>query len=556
MVKANLVQLIEESIRKHWDYPAFCNYKAESMTYRDVAEKIRWMHELFKELGIKRGDKIALIGKNSVTWAVTYLATVSYGAVIVPGLPDFHSDDLHHIVNHSDAVLLFVADDNHEKLDDAEMHHLTGIFSLNDFRVTYDPDGRVRPALDRVNARLSEPDRSALTRDSFSLPKVGNEELASIVYTSGTTGFSKGVMLLHNSLSANVHYAITHFQLKPTERIVSFLPLAHAFGCAFDFLYPLTCGAFLVFLNKIPSPNIVLQAFQENRPRLVMTVPLVMEKIYRSRIRPTLDKKTISLLLKVPFVGDGINGVIKHKLVEALGGNFNQVVIGGAALNTEVQQFLKRIGFRFTVGYGMTECGPLISYCYPEEFRLFSVGKVVDTLDIKIDHPDHNGVGEICVRGENVMVGYYKNDEATRETIDEEGWLHSGDLGYIDADGYIYIRGRSKTMYLGPSGENIYPEQIESKLNSMPLVSESLVIDRAGKLVALVYPDREAADKEGVDEHSLLGRMEENRKLLNQLMPSYINVSRIELYPEEFEKTPTKKIKRFLYTVSEVHSMN
>lgn len=550
MLKDNLTEYFERSIRTNWDHPAFSNYKGETVTFRDVAEHIHRLHAIFNAGGIRKGDKIALIGKNSINWAVTYLATISYGAVIVPVLPDFHSDDMHHVVNHSDSVLLFVAEDINDKLDESQMPNLKAIFSLTDMKPIHDPSGVFTPLVRKVHDDFAATEY--VTREKFALTRIANEELAAIVYTSGTTGFSKGVMLQHNSLIANVRYAMNNFQLKAGERMVSFLPLAHAFGCAFDFLFPFASGAHVVFLSKIPSPNVVLQAFQEYRPRIVCTVPLVLEKIYRNRIRPTLDKKTISLLLKVPFIGNGINSSIRKKLVDAFGGAFWEVVVGGAALSTEVQQFFTKIGFPFTVGYGMTECGPLISYSHYHDYRMFAVGRVVDTLEIKIDSVDQERVvGEILVRGENLMVGYYKNEQDTRATIDKDGWLHTGDLGLIDKEGFIYIKGRSKTMYLGPSGENIYPEQVESKINSLALVSESLLIERGGKLVALVYPDMEAVDREGLDEKALAERMEENRKAINQLMPAYINISKIELYPEEFEKTPTKKIKRFLYTVSE-----
>ena len=550
MLKENLVEYIEQTIKKNWDLPAFTNYKGETVRFGDVAEKIVWMHYIFQHSNVKPGDKIALIGKNSINWAVTYLATVTYGAVAVPGLPDFHSDDLQHIVNHSDSVFLFAADDIFERLDENKMPEIKAIFSLNDFRLLHHKKGNITQILEAAASHVLSQKTFDMRPEKFSLKKVPNEALAAIVYTSGTTGFSKGVMIPHNSLTANVRYALNNLPLHPRENIVSFLPLAHAFGCAFDFLYPFVEGCHIVFISKIPTPQILLEAFKQVRPRLVSSVPLIMEKIYKNRIKPKLDKKAIDFLRKVPLISNGIDSKIKQGLVEAFGGNFHMVVIGGAALSTEVEGFLMKIGFPFTIGYGMTECGPLISYTPWDKHRRFAVGKVVDTLEIKIDSTDpEKVVGEIMVKGENLMYGYYKNEEDTKAVLTEDGWLRTGDLGLIDKDGYIYIKGRSKTMMLGPSGENIYPEAIESKLNSLTLVGESLVLEKNGKFMALVYPDMEMVDKLKLDEKEIVERMEENRKTLNSLMPSWINIAKIYIHPEEFEKTPTKKVKRFLYTI-------
>lgn len=551
MIPENLVEYFEQSLKKNWTHPAFTNYKGETFKYSDVAERIAWFHALFRESGVRKGDKIALIGKNSINWAITYVATVSYGAVIVPCLPDFHTDDLHHIVNHSDAVLLFVAEDIYDKIDDARLKHLKAIFCLNDFRLLFARVEDYDTIVLRVEMEYLNTVKDKLTPESFSLPKISNNELAAIVYTSGTSGFSKGAMLTHNSLACNVRYAISHMKLQPGQTIVSFLPLAHTFGAAFEFLFPFASGAHIIFLSKIPSPRVVLEAFQQYRPSVVLSVPLVIEKIYKAQIKPLLEKKSTELLMKVPFVSNGIGMLIRKKLVDAFGANFREVIIGGAPLNGEVQMFLRKIDFPFTIGYGMTECGPLISYAYYKEHKLFSAGRAIDTLEVKINSPDPETiVGEIWVRGENVMQGYYKNEDETREALDDQGWLHTGDLGLIDKDGFIFIKGRSKNMMLGPAGENIYPEMVESKLNSLPYVSESLLIERDGKLVALVYPDMALADADGLTQHALETKMEENRKILNQLMPSFINVTKIELYPEEFEKTATKKIKRYLYTIA------
>ncbi|MBL7960726.1 AMP-binding protein [bacterium] len=550
MLKENLVEYIEQTIKKNWDLPAFTNYKGETVRFGDVAEKMVRMHYIFRQCNVKSGDKIALIGKNSINWAVTYLATVTYGAVAVPGLPDFHSEDLQHIVNHSDAVFLFVADDIFERLDEHKMLQIRAIFSLNDFRILHSKQDNLAQVLEEAESYVQSQLTFEKRPEKFSLERIPNDALASIVYTSGTTGFSKGVMIPHNSLTANVRFALNNLPLHPRENIVSFLPLAHAFGCAFDFLYPFVEGCHIVFISKIPTPQILLEAFKQVRPRLVSSVPLIMEKIYKNRIKPVLNKKSVDFLRKVPLVSNGIDGKIKKQLMEAFGGNFHMVVIGGAALSTEVEGFLMEIGFPFTIGYGMTECGPLISYIPWQKHRRFSVGKVMDTLEIKIDSPDQEKVvGEIMVKGENLMYGYYKNEEDSKAVLTEDGWLRTGDLGLIDKDGYIYIKGRSKTMMLGPSGENIYPEAIESKLNSLPMVGESLVLEKNGKFMAMVYPDMELVDKMKLDERQIEEKMEENRKLLNSLMPAWINIAKVYIHPEEFEKTPTKKVKRFLYTV-------
>jgi long-chain acyl-CoA synthetase len=551
MLKENLVATFETALRENWYAPSLGDYGSSAYTFGQVAEQILRLHGLFDRFGVGRGDKIALVGKNTANWCLVYLATVSYGAVIVPILPDFSGEDVQHIVNHSDSVLLFAAESINEKLDESKMKRLDAIISLEELTLLYV----------RRNAYLSYPERVArsfvdtygkfLSPTNFKLPRVPNKEIAAIVYTSGTTGFSKGVMLANNSLMANVRFARENINLKAGNRVVSFLPLAHSYGCAFEFLFPFCIGCEITLLGKTPSPKVVMQAFAEVRPHLVLSVPLVIEKIYRTRIRDVIGKRSIKILRRVPVVGGLIDGKILKSLSAAFGGNFIEIVIGGAPLNGEVAEFLTKIGFRYTVGYGMTECGPLISYSSHNKFKIHSVGTKVDTLEVRINSSDpQNIVGEIIVRGENVMKGYYKNPQATREVIDKDGWLHTGDLGVIDKDGYIFIRGRSKHMLLGASGENIYPEEIEARLNNLPFVQESLVIERSGQLVALVYPDKEAIADHGMDEAGLKSQMEKNRKELNANMPGSWSVARIELYPEEFEKTPTRKIKRFLYYTS------
>ena len=547
MLKENFVEMLQESIKKNWNSPAFSDYKESSITYAEAAEKIIWLHHVFKTTHVKRGDKIALIGRNSINWALVYLATVTYGAVIVPVLPDFHTDDFHHIVNHSDSVLLFVADNIYEKIDEAKMTGLEAIFSLQDLK-------KLLYSKKKTTAKTIENYDGQLTMKDFSFDKVGNEELAGILYTSGTSGFSKGVMLPHNSLAANVRFARNNIDLKAGDTILSFLPMAHCFGCAFDFLFPFAVGCHITFLGQLPAPKVLVQALGEIRPRLILSVPLLIEKIYKSRLKPQLDKTAIKALTKIPGLKNAIYKKIRQKLIDVFGGNFIEIVIGGAALNEEVENFLKKINFPFTVGYGMTECGPLISYTsFKNGHKKASVGQLMDTLEIRIDSTvtqADDGSGEVQVRGENVMTGYYKNEEATKASIDDDGWLHTGDIGMMDGNGFVYLKGRHKDMLLGPSGQNIYPEEIEAKLNNMPYVEESLLIEKDNKIVALVYPNMESVDAEGLSEEDLQGKMEINRELINRQLPPYSRLGRIELFPEEFEKTPTKKIKRFLYTIS------
>lgn len=547
MLKENFVEMLQESIKKNWDLPAFSDYKESSITFGEAAGKIIWLHHVFKKTHVKQGEKIALIGRNSTNWALVYLAAITYGAIIVPVLPDFHTDDFHHIVNHSDSVLLFVGDNIYEKIDETKMPELEAIFSLQDLKkLLFSKKKTTAKAIEKYNGQV--------TMEDFSFEKVGNEALAGILYTSGTSGFSKGVMLPHNSLAANVRFARNNIPLKTGDTIFSFLPLAHSFGCAFDFLFPFAVGCHITFLGQIPAPKVLVQALGQIRPRLILSVPLLIEKIYKTRLKPELDKAVIKALTKVPGLSGLIHKKIREKLIEVFGGNFLEIVIGGAALNEEVENFLKKIKFPFTVGYGMTECGPLISYT-PSwvGHKKSSVGQLMDTLEIRIDStvtPADDGTGEIQVRGENVMTGYYKNEEATKAAIDDDGWLHTGDIGMLDGDGFIYIKGRHKDMLLGPSGQNIYPEEIEAKLNNMPYVEESLVIEKDKKIVALVYPNMETVDAEGLSEQDLHEKMEINRELINQQLPAFSRIMKIELFPEEFEKTPTKKIKRFLYIIS------
>jgi long-chain acyl-CoA synthetase len=544
MIEQNLVQMFQKSIIDNWNLPAFSNYHETSLSYAQVGQKISFLHQLFQFMDIKKGDKISLLGKNSSNWGTVYLATVSYGATIVPILPDFKADDVHHIVNHSDSKLLFVSNSFFEDLDENSMLQLEAVISLNDYTLIF----HRRKNADETMQKAVEY-KFDMSPEKFRLPEIKNDALAAIIYTSGTTGFSKGVMLLHNSLISNIVFAQKNMPLIAGETIVSFLPIAHVFGCAFEFLFPFTCGCHITFLGKTPSPKVLIKAFQEIHPRLVLSVPLVIEKIYRKQIKPKLDKPAVKILLKIPFMQKKIYAKVNATLTEVFGGNFREIVLGGAALNEEVESFLRDIKFRYTVGYGMTECGPLISYAGWSVFKKASCGKVVDYMEAKIDSKDpQNVVGEILVRGENVTIGYYKNEQATAEALDKDGWLHTGDLGVMDQDNFIFIKGRSKSMILDSSGKNIYPEELEAKLNNLPYVQESIVVHRDGKLVALVYPDMEAVDNDKLIEEDILKIMETNRQEINKIFPAYLAVNKIEIFPEEFEKTPKRSIKRFLYS--------
>ena len=553
MLKENFIQYLEDSIQNNWDLPALSDYKGSTYYYKDVGRKISRIHIMFEQCDVKKGDKIALLGKNSANWAMTYLAIVTYGAVVVPILPDFHPDDMHHIINHSDSVILFVDDPIWENLDEANMPQLRAIISLSDYRVLIEGNReKVQAMFDNLNQLYEEKyGREGLEKDQFSVEKISNKEVGALNYTSGTTGFSKGVMLPLNSLAANIRFATENMLLKAGDNMVSFLPLAHTYGCAFQFLWPFSLGCHIHFLTRTPSPKVITSAFKEIRPTLVIAVPLILEKIYKKQILPTIQKTTIKVLMKVPLVDKAIYKKIYNKLFEAFGGNFHEVVIGGAPLNPDVEKFLRKIRFPYSVGYGMTECGPLISYANWDKTKYGSSGKLVDTLELRIDSNDpYNEVGEIMVRGENLMYGYYKNEEDTNQSIDQEGWLHTGDLGITDPDQFIFIRGRSKSVIVGPSGENIYPEEVESKLNNMPYVQESLVIDHDNKLVALVYPDYDLADQEGINEESKLQEiMNQTRKEINEQLPKFKQITRIKLHPTEFEKTPKKSIRRYLYTL-------
>lgn len=551
MIQENFIKIYEKSFQENWDLPALTDYvEQKTLTFADVAKEIARFHILFKECQIRRGDKIALIGRDCANWCVVYMAAVTYGAIIVPILPDFNPNDVHHIINHSESVFLFVSDRIWDTLEEEKISEIRGVFSLTDFRCLYQRDGEnIQKLLKELDSRFTAEYPNGFTRENIRYADLDNDKVVLLNYTSGTTGFSKGVMLTGNNLAGNVTYARTLDVLFRGERELCFLPLAHAYSCAFNFLVPMAFGAHVFLLGKLPSPKILLKAFEEVKPNLILTVPLILEKIYKKMIAPQLNKRTMKLAMSVPLLNDRIYAQINKKLTDALGGRFREVIVGGAAMNQEVADFLYKIKFPYTIGYGMTECGPLISYDNHKEYVPTSCGQILKgIMEVRIDSEDpYNKVGEIQVRGENVMKGYYKNEEATRNVFTDDGWLKTGDLGTIDVNKRIYIRGRSKTMILSSNGQNIYPEEIEAKLNNLPFVLESLVVEREGKLVGLVYPDYDTVDSTGIRHEDLPAIMEQNRKDLNKLLAPYEAVTSIILYPTEFEKTPKRSIKRYLY---------
>jgi long-chain acyl-CoA synthetase len=548
MIQERLIGYIEQSIKQNWEIEALSNYKEKGYSYKGIAEKILKLHILFKGTGIKEGDKIALVGRNSANWCVTYLAAVTYGAVIVPILPDFKPNDLTNIINHSDSVLLLVDDKIFDLFDMTRMPAIIGVLSLDDFRMIVSDNKDFNETFASLNEKYSNT-FPELSKEDIKFSEISNDGLAVISYTSGTTGFSKGVMITHNSLAANVRYAQNNMPLKPGDPLVSFLPLAHTYGCAFEFLFPFTIGCHITILSKTPSPQIIIQAFKEIKPRLILSVPLVIEKIFKKQLLPVINKPHMKILLAIPLLNKLLYKKINQKLVETFGGEFKEIVIGGAAFNADAEKFFKKIKFKFSVGYGMTECGPLISYASWDTTKLGASGRPVDTLEVTIDSPDPERiVGEIILRGENVMTGYYKNEKATSEMIDDKGWMHTGDLGIIDREGNIFIKGRSKSMILGPSGKNIYPEEIEAVINNKDYIVESVVISVDNKLIALVYPDYEMLKRDNISDEQLNLFLDKTRKEINERLPEFMAVSKFKIHPEEFAKTPKRSIKRFLYT--------
>ena len=547
-LEQSFMTLIEQSIKTNWYLNALTDYKGITLQYRDVARKIEKIHILLENAGIEKGDKIAICGRNSAHWTVTYLAVITYGAVVVPILHEFKADQVHNIVNHSESRLLFVGDQIWENLNEAAMPHLEGIIELKDFGVPVSRSEKLAYARDHLNEIFGHKFPCRFRPDDISYEKEKSEDLAIINYTSGTTGYSKGVMLPYRSILSNVLYCKEKIGLKAGDSVVSMLPLGHVFGMTFDFLYGFTAGAHLWFLTRMPSPKIIAESFAEIRPRVIACVPLIVEKIFKKNILPKVDNKLGKLLLHVPIISDKIKELIKQKAMEVFGGNFIEIIIGGAPFNAEVEAFLKMIDFPYTIAYGMTECGPIICHSHWTELKLASCGKVAARMEAKVLSPNPSAIaGELVCRGANLMLGYYKNEEATRQVIDTEGWLHTGDMATIDENGNVFIKGRCKNLLLTSSGQNIYPEEIESKLNNMPYVSESLIILQQDKLVGLIYPDSDDAFAHGLNQSDLVRVMEENRLELNKQLPAFSQIARFKLYPEEFEKTAKKSIKRFLY---------
>ena len=542
------IDYIEQSIIKNWDRDALTDYKGTTLQYKDVARKIAKFHIVLESAGIQPGDKIAVCGRNSAHWAVTFLATITYGAVIVPILHEFKADNIHNIVNHSEAKLLFVGDQAWENLNEDAMPLLEGIASLADFSSLVSRNEKLTYAFEHRNAIYGQRYPKNFRPEHICYRKDRPEELAIINYTSGTTGYSKGVMLPYRSIWSNVAYCFEMLPVKPGDHIVSMLPMGHVFGMVYDFLYGFSAGAHIYFLTRMPSPKIISQSFSEIKPRVISCVPLIVEKIIKKDILPKVDSKIGKLLLKVPIVNDKIKSLARQAAMEIFGGNFDEIIIGGAPFNAEVEAFLKKIGFPYTIAYGMTECGPIICSSRWENLKLASCGKATTRMEVKIDSPDpKTHAGEIICKGANLMLGYYKNQEATAQIIDVNGWLHTGDLGTIDEEGNVTVRGRSKNLLLTSSGQNIYPEEIESKLNNMPYVAESLIVLQHDKLVALIYPDFDDAFAHGLQQTDIQKVMEQNRIELNQQLPNYSQISKIKIHFEEFEKTAKKSIKRFMY---------
>lgn len=544
-------ELIEKSIVSNWEKDALTDFKGATLQYHDVARKIEKLHIIFESSGVQKGDKIALCGRNSSSWAVAFLATLTYGAVAVPILHEFTADQIHNIVNHSEAKLLFVGDYVATVIDQTKMPHLEGIIYLPDYSLVISRTDKLTYAREHLNELFGKKYPKYFSKEHVNYYKEQSpDELALINYTSGTTGFSKGVMVPYRALWSNYDFAMTVLGkiIKKGDNVISILPMAHMYGMAFEFMFEFIFGCHVFYLTRVPSPAIIAAAFAEVKPAIIIAVPLVIEKIIRKKVFPKIQNNRMRLLLNMPVVNKKVNQKICDQVVKAFGGNFYEIIVGGAAFNQEVEQFLKRIGFPYTVGYGATECAPIICYADYHDFAPGSCGKPVVHMEVKIDSPDPENVpGEILARGLNVMLGYYKNEEATAQTLDSEGWYHTGDLGTMDADGNVYIKGRSKNMLLGANGQNIYPEEIEDRLNSMAMVNECVVVQRGEKLVGLVYPDFDEAATMRLNESDLEGIMEQNRQELNSTQPAYCKLAAIEIVKEEFEKTPKKSIKRYLY---------
>ena len=541
-------EILENSIRKNWEELALTDFGGISLQYRDIARKIAKLHLLFKHAGINKEEKIALCGKNSTQWAVAFMAAMTYGAVPVPILHEFKPEQIHNLLNHSDSRILFCYFAIYKSIDITTSPEVDAVFNIADYSLLYSKNTDIDYARAHLNELFGKSYPERFTPNDVVYEKPDVNRLAIINYTSGSTGFSKGVMIPYRAISSNIDFGLQKLTfLGPKDNTICMLPMAHMYGLAIELLHPLSKGCHVHFITRVPSPKIVMDAFAATRPRLIITVPLVLEKIIKTKVFPLLEKPYMRLLTTMPFVNDILLTKIKNKLQETFGGQLVEIIIGGAALNADVERFLRRIRFPYTVGYGMTECAPLISYAGHEENRPGSCGKCVSNMEIKVDSDDPEHIpGELLVKGANVMLGYYKNPEETATAI-RNGWLHTGDICTVDADGFIYIRGRNKNMILGASGQNIYPEEIEQQLNNMPYVNESIVVERNHRLVALVHPDYDTATQQGIDAEQLVQIMNDNIARLNKELPSYSCVSSLEIHEEEFEKTPKRSIRRFLY---------
>jgi len=542
-------KIFEAGFRKNWERPAISNYQGVTLKYGDVARRMEKLHIMFEECGLQKGDKVAICSRNQANWAVSFLATMTYGAVPVPLLHEFKSSNIHHLVNHSEAKILFVDDVIWEGLTEAEMPDLHAIIQVNTFKLLYAKDEKIVQAREHLNELFGRKYPMSFTPEALNYYEDSADELAIINYTSGTSGFSKGVMIPYRAVFSNIEFARTVLPgLDHTKSVVSMLPSAHMYGLMFELLYELSVGAHVHFLSRVPSPKIIMQALSEVKPYIIIAVPLVIEKIYKSKVKPILEKEGIKVLMKLPVLRQVVMEKIRTELVNAFGGEFYEVIIGGAAFNKEVEAFFKKINFPFTVGYGMTECAPIISYDDWKVEKLYSCGKAAPNMEIRIDSSDPVNVpGEIQVRGANVFLGYFKNEEATNEVLTDDGWFKTGDMGVMDAEGSLFIKGRTKCMILGPSGQNIYPEEVETVINSQPYVIDSLVVEDNGGLTALIYPDFQQGARDGMNQDAFVRYMEGTLVELNKELPNYAKLKKIEVMSEDFERTPKKSIKRYLY---------
>lgn len=541
-------KLLEKSFRENWDRPALSNYKGQDLAYRDVARRIAKLHIAFEQCGLEKGDKVAICSRNQANWGVSFLAALTYGAVPVPILHEFKPGNIHYLVNHSEAKVLFVDDVIWENLSEAEMPGLYVVVQINNFNFLYSKTEEMSQVRQHLNESFGHRYPNNFGPEDLDYYEDKADELAVINYTSGTSGFSKGVMVPYRALWSNIEFA--HVQAMPqldnNTEVVSMLPSAHMYGMMFEFLFEMTIGAHVHFLTRVPSPKIIMQAFADIKPHIIIAVPLIIEKVYKSKLKPILDRN--KMIMNLPIIDKVIQKKILQELVNAFGGRFYEVIIGGAAFNPEVERFFRKIGFPFTVGYGMTECAPIIGYADWKDAKLYSCGKQVLNMQIRIDSPDPQNIpGEVLVKGANVFLGYYKNEEATRSVLGEDGWFHTGDMGVMDSDGYLFLKGRSKCMILGPSGQNIYPEEIEGVVNNVTYVVDSLVIEDHGALVSLIYPDYHQAELDGLSKSQLEAKLVETLPEINKQIPNYAKISKMEFMPEDFERTPKRSIKRYLY---------